>query len=49
MDAGDVMVACAWRFGSSTTRRCSAVKYPALVAYSERAEALPEFLSTPLD
>jgi hypothetical protein len=26
-----------------------AAKYPALAAYSLRAEALPEFASTPLD
>ena len=50
MDAGDVMVACAWRFGQFYNARVvPALKYPALVAYSERAEALPEFISTPLD
>jgi hypothetical protein len=47
MDAGDVMVACAWRFGQFYNAKVvPALKYPALVAYSERAEALPEFLST---
>jgi hypothetical protein len=29
--------------------RDSGSRYPALVAYSRRAEALPEFVSTPLE
>ena len=50
LDAADVMVACAWRFGQYYNAKVvPALKYPALVAYSERAEALPEFTSTPLD
>ena len=48
--AGDVMTACAWRFGQYyNAAEIPASKYPALVAYSARAEALPEFASTPLD
>ena len=41
-------VACAWRFSQIYTKDVFATsKYPALVAYSARAEALPEFASTP--
>jgi glutathione S-transferase len=48
--AADVMTAVAWRFGQYYNAvEIPAAKYPALVAYSRRAEALPEFLSTPLD
>jgi glutathione S-transferase len=48
--AADVMTACAWRFGQYyNAAEIPAAKYPALVAYSRRAEALPEFASTPLD
>jgi glutathione S-transferase len=48
--AADVMTAIAWRFGQHyNAAEIPAAKYPALVAYSRRAEALPEFLSTPLD
>ena len=48
--ACDVIVACAWRFGQYyVAKEVSAAAYPALVAYSLRAEALPEFSSTPLD
>lgn len=48
--AADVAVACAWRFGQYyDAAEVAAAKYPALVAYSKRAEALPEFASTPLD
>ena len=48
--AADAAVACAWRFGQLyDSAEVPAIKYPALVAYSKRAEALPEFLSTPLD
>ena len=46
----DVAVACAWRFAQFyDSAEVPAAKYPALVAYSRRAEALPEFASTPLD
>ena len=49
-NAADVAVACAWRFGQYyDAREVPAASYPALVAYSQRAEALPEFVSTPLD
>ena len=48
--AADVMTAIAWRFGQyRNAAEIPATKYPALVAYSKRAEALPEFSSTPLD
>jgi glutathione S-transferase len=48
--AADVMAACAWRFGQYyNAAEIPASRYPALVAYSQRAEALPEFASTPLD
>ena len=50
INAADVAVACAWRFGQFyDAAEVPAAKYPALVAYSARAEALPEFSSTPLD
>ena len=50
LNAADVAVACAWRFGQFyDSTQVPAALYPALVAYSERAEALPEFVSTPLD
>ena len=50
LNAADVAVACAWRFSQyRVAEEVPAAKYPALVAYSRRAEALPEFLSTPLD
>jgi glutathione S-transferase len=49
-NAADVAVAVAWRFGQYyCAREVPAASYPALVAYSRRAEALPEFVSTPLD
>jgi glutathione S-transferase len=49
-DAADVMVACAWRFGQYyDSAEVPATSYPALVAYSSRAESRPEFASTPLD
>jgi glutathione S-transferase len=48
--AADVAVACAWRFGQFyDSAEVPAASYPALVAYSARAESLPEFVSTPLD
>jgi glutathione S-transferase len=46
--AGDIVVACMWRF--LHLRECTEVsfaKYPAIAALSQRAEALPEFSSTP--
>jgi len=50
LNAADVVVACAWRFGQYyDSKEVPAAQYPALVAYSQRAEALPEFASTPLD
>jgi glutathione S-transferase len=50
LNAADVVVACAWRFGQYyDAKEVPAASYPALVAYSRRAEALPEFASTPLD
>ena len=50
LNAADVAVACAWRFGQYyNSVEVPAASYPALVAYSQRAEALPEFSSTPLD
>jgi glutathione S-transferase len=50
LTAADVMTAIAWRFSQYyNAAEIPAAKYPALVAYSRRAEALPEFLSTPLD
>ena len=49
-NAADVVVACAWRFGQFyNAAEVPAASYPALVAYSKRAEMLPEFVSTPLD
>ena len=49
-NAADVALACAWRFSQYyDSREIPASRYPALVAYSARAEALPEFPSTPLD
>jgi glutathione S-transferase len=48
--SADVAVACAWRFGQYyDAAEVVSAGYPALVAYSARAEKLPEFLSTPLD
>ena len=49
-NAADVAVACAWRFAQYyDSREVEAARYPALAAHSARAEALPEFSSTPLD
>ena len=49
--ASDLAVACLWRFTQFYLPETQVVasRYPALVAFSERAEALPEFASTPLD
>jgi glutathione S-transferase len=50
LNAADVAVACAWRFGQYyDAAEVPAASHPALVAYSKRAEQLPEFVSTPLD
>jgi glutathione S-transferase len=50
LNSADVAVACAWRFGQYyNAAEIPASRFPALVAYSARAEALPEFVSTPLD
>ena len=50
LNASDVMVAVAWRFGQFyCAKQVGAALYPSLAAHSERAEALPEFISTPLD
>ncbi|MGE5615936.1 MAG: glutathione S-transferase family protein, partial [Bacillota bacterium] len=50
LTAADVAVACAWRFSQHyTSKQVPSARFPALVAYSERAESLPEFASTPLD
>ena len=49
-NAADVITACAWRFGQYyDSLEVPAEDYPALAAYSKRAEALPELASTPLD
>jgi len=49
LDAVDVVVATAWRFSQFyNAKEIAASKYPALVAYSARAEALPEFIAVPL-
>jgi GTP cyclohydrolase I len=41
---------CAWRFGQYyNALEVPAAQYPRSSAYSKRAEALPEFASTPLD
>jgi glutathione S-transferase len=46
----DITAAVAWRFtGSLLAEVITAAGYPALSRFSRRAEALPEFLSSPLD
>ncbi|MDX1406008.1 MAG: glutathione S-transferase family protein [Woeseiaceae bacterium] len=46
----DIAVAIAWRFTQhSVPRRVSAEEFPGLVAFSERAEALPEFIDCPIE
>jgi glutathione S-transferase len=48
-NASDVMVAVAWRFAQfRVAKDVPEALFPALAAHSRRAEALPEFLSTPL-
>ena len=50
LDAGDVIVGCAWRFAQFRNADViPAARYPALVAYSDRIEALNEFLTTQPD
>lgn len=50
LTAADIAVACAWRLGQFyNSVEVPAGKYPALVAYSARAEALPEFVAVPLE
>jgi glutathione S-transferase len=50
LNASDVVVAITWRFGQYyNAKYVPEALYPALVAHSQRAEALPEFASTPLD
>lgn len=50
LNAADVMTAVAWRFGQFyDAEQIPAARFRALVEYSKRAEALPEFASTPLD
>jgi len=42
------MIACGWRFNQSMNAKyLPADRYPALAALCSRAEALPEFSSTP--
>jgi len=49
-NAADVALACTWRFAQYyQSTGMDATRYPALVAYSARAEQLPQFASTPLD
>jgi len=46
----DISVAIAWRFTQiSVPKRVLADDFPGLVAFSARAEALPEFIACPLD
>ena len=46
----DITTAVAWRFTNSVISDIvRAGDYPALRSFSKRAEALPEFASTPLD
>jgi glutathione S-transferase len=46
----DLTLAVAWRFARLVAADAlEAGRYPALVAFSARAEALPEFVSTPLE
>ncbi len=46
----DITTAIAWRFSQhAVPKRISADDYPGLVAFSARAEALPEFIACPLE
>ena len=50
MDAAGVAIACTWKFAStSVASEVPPSRYPRLAEFSRRAEALPEFLSTPPD
>ena len=50
LTAADIVTACTWRFGQYyNAAEIPASHFPALVAHCARAEALPEFASTPLD
>jgi len=50
IDAVGITTACVWRFSQhSCGDEIPAARYPKLAAFSRRAEALPEFASTPLD
>ncbi|HEY2627667.1 MAG TPA: glutathione S-transferase family protein [Usitatibacter sp.] len=50
ISSADIMTACMWRFMHLRDYTAPvASKYPALAALSQRAEALPEFSSTPPD
>ena len=50
LDAADIAMACAWRFSQHyDATEVPAARFPNLVAFSQRAERLPEFVSTPLD
>ena len=50
LDAADIAIACAWRFSQFyDAAEVPAASFPHLVAFSQRAELLPEFASTPLD
>jgi glutathione S-transferase len=50
LSQADVTVAVAWRFTQFyIADRVAAERYPLLAAWSARAEALSEFLATPLD
>ncbi|MBL8515432.1 MAG: glutathione S-transferase [Betaproteobacteria bacterium] len=46
----DLCIAIAWRFAQFVlAERVPAARYPGLVAFSARAEALPAFVETPLE
>ena len=50
VSAADVVTACSWRFGQFyNPAEIPADRFPALSAFSKRAEMLPEFISTPLE
>ncbi len=50
LSQADITTAVAWRFTQFVLKdSVSASDYPALATLSDRAEALPEFLSTPLE
>lgn len=50
MMQSDITIAAAWRFTQFVLPgRMDPAHYPALDAFSRRAEALPEFLATPLE